>query len=154
MSRFSASKGWIWHRCSQTGRFCLPALYLAQLGQGISVQVECSSLGTVPEGHGMATDLATSEWVQEGPSAHHCTEDRLIMLHYQEIEGLQEENLMISDEIIYMLEKNNCYSRILRNSVSKKEKWRKVYILREEQVRHILNEVLTQTQKTAGTDAK
>lgn len=74
-------------------------------------------------GHCMITDLATSEWVQEGSSSHHCAEVRLIMLHYQEVKGLQEENLMISAEIIYMLvEKNNGYPRIMRKSLSIKAK--------------------------------
>ena len=62
-----------------------------------------------------------------------------------------------------LMEENNCYLRILTKSGSiyrcghvatRKAKNEGKYIFREEEIRHVLNGVLTQTQKTARTDAK
>ena len=62
-----------------------------------------------------------------------------------------------------LIEENNCYLRILTKSGSiyrcghvatRKAKNDGKYVFREEEIRHVLNGVLTQTQKTARTDAK
>lgn len=61
-----------------------------------------------------------------------------------------------------LIEENNCYLRILTKSgsiyrcglvASRKAKNEGKYTFRKE-IRHVLNGVLTQTQRTARTDAK